>query len=1149
MNNVLLRSFFLAGIMLHAYFSHAQISIHQEESELHSQAGLSAEDYEIANQPLAKDRINHAACNLNKVVYGWHPYWSNGLQSNYDWSLLSHLCYFSYELDASTGNAISTHSFSTAQAVTDALANGVRVDLCVTLFSNHATFLTNTSAKQTLINNLISLISSRGAHGVNIDFEGLPAAQATNFRNFMNDLSNQMHAAIPGSQVSTVLYSVDWNNALDVANMSAVDYFIIMGYDYYYSGSTTAGPNDPLYQFSTSYNYTLSKSVTYYLDKGVPTNKLVLGLPYYGREWATSSNAIPSSATASGVSRTFTYVKTNSSGFYSTANRHFENESISAAYVFNNSGWRQCFITEGNEMEKRLDFINKRGIAGMGIWALGYDDGYNDFWNAIANYFTDCYSSPCSDTLTDIGGGRFKNYYDKENYTYTISPPNATSITLTFSSFNLENNYDFLYVYDGPTTASPQVSGSPFTGTSIPAAITSSGGHLTLKFTSDGATTAPGFVATYQCTQDNINPVTQIQSINGWKTSNFNCNFTDTDQGSGVNQKFWQVMDNNGSEWRANATHGFFNDNFDVAINSEWTNQSGIWNITSARLNQSDEAQGNGNLYTSLTQDATHAYLYHWQANMGGSGNNRRSGLHFFCDNPSLTNRGNSYFVYFRVDNNKCQIYEVVNDVFTLMTDDDFTIAPSTWYDYKITYDPSTGEIKAYVNNVLASQWTDPSPLQSGNSISIRTGNTNVLFDDLKVYKSRSANESITIGNVSSMVRYQNNGPANPSCRIRSIINDHANNWSNSVSQNVNIDWTPGSNPAFVNESISSDIDTTNENLSRSCNWGVANDAHSGISYYEHSIGLSPGDSSVHSWSNAGNALNDTITGLLLNYGTTYYVNVRSVNGAGLKSTISSSDGFIVLQPADPAIASFIGGSIQTCSSDSLQLFNTSTLANGFYWSLPGLSPSSSTSTHPNVMVPSTGNYTITLIALGAGGNDTLTQNVNITLVDPVTASFSVNATTLYLPNAFLALQNTSNNATSYYWDFGDSTFSSDSDPWHEFTQSGIYDVWLYASNGVCPDDSSLISITVLDATQVEENSNQIQFSIYPNPATELVTIRNNNAVKFDVELYSIEGKLVIGKNNITEKNYVIQEQLAKGIYLLNIKTEHSSQQFKLIIE
>lgn len=188
------------------YFAQ-QYSVMKEQLEYYNSLGNADANYYEQNTVAATKPLREkSTCNLNKVVYGWHPYWVGNVYQNYDWDLLSHMSFFSYEVDAATGNAVSTHGWSTSAAVTAAIASGnTKVTLCVTLFSNHNTFFASSTAQQTLITNLINLIQSRGAHGVNIDFEGLPSGQKTNFANFMVNLANQMHAAIPGSDVSTVL--------------------------------------------------------------------------------------------------------------------------------------------------------------------------------------------------------------------------------------------------------------------------------------------------------------------------------------------------------------------------------------------------------------------------------------------------------------------------------------------------------------------------------------------------------------------------------------------------------------------------------------------------------------------------------------------------------------------------------------------------------------------------------------------------------------------------------------------------------------------------------------------------------------------------------------------------------------------------------
>src|SRR5690554_7043568 len=93
---------------------------------------------------------------------------------------------------------------------------------------------------------------------------------------------------------------------------------------------------------------------------------------------------------------------------------------------------------------------------------------------------------------------------------------------------------------------------------------------------------------------------------------------------------------------------------------------------------------------------------------MSGAGSNRRSGLHFFADNPTLNNCGNSYLAWFRADDNSVQIYKVENDVLNLVANVSHTINVNTWYDFKVTFSPTTGEIIVFIDNARVASYTDP---------------------------------------------------------------------------------------------------------------------------------------------------------------------------------------------------------------------------------------------------------------------------------------------------------------------------------------------------------------------------------------------------------------------------------------------------------
>jgi spore germination protein YaaH len=875
-------------------------SIHQEEVEKYALYNLTTDAQwdslrgAQTGKPKSFIAKNNRTCNLNKRVYGWHPYWSNGLQTNYDWAGLTDLCYFAYEVNSSTGNSSNTHSWATAQVVTDAQANGVNVTLCATLFSGHTTFFASSTAQQTLITNLINLVQSRNAHGVNIDFEGMGASHSADFTSFMIDLCNQMHAAIPGSEVSIALYSVDWSNVFDLQAMNPyVDLFIIMGYDYYYSGSATAGPEDPLYIFQTGYSYSLTKSISYYLNKGASNSKLLLGLPYYGREWSTSGNTSPGSTTGSTNSVFYNEFRNNINGYYS--NRQWDVNSFSTWYPSQRSGqWWQCFIDDEYCMSKRFDIVNQQGIGGIGIWALGYDDGYNDFWDLIQSKFTDCASVPCTDTIYDMGGPA-RNYNANEKFTYTIAPTNATSVTLNFSSFTTELNFDTLWIYDGPTISSPLL--GTYHGTNSPGTISSSGPALTIRFKSDVTTQTAGWQAIWNCVMDIIAPTTQITVPTNWATQNFTTTFTDTDNtsGSGIEKSFYQVLDYNGTEWRANNGNGFFSDNFDSVIHSEWIVGTGVWAINGGYLEQSDQVNTNSNIYAPLKQNLSNRYLYNWQGKIDGMGTNRRAGFHFFCDSAAQTNRGNSYFVWFRADQSQLQIYKVVNNTYgTAAYSTPLTINASTWYDYKVLYDRISGKMDVYVNNVLVGSWTDPAPYPNGNYISFRNGDCSYLVNDLKVYRSRLPSVTVSVGAASTNdVRYQNPDPGIASCRVKSITKDAAGNLSVVASQNVNIDWTIPSSIS-INDGTAIDIDTTNSLTQLSANWSMSADTNSGLVSYSYAIGTASGATDIVNWTD--NGLNTAVTHSVLTLlpNQYYYFSVQSIDSAGLESTVYSSNGQMI---------------------------------------------------------------------------------------------------------------------------------------------------------------------------------------------------------------------------------------------------------------
>lgn len=105
------------------------------------------------------------------------------------------------------------------------------------------------------------------------------------------------------------------------------------------------------------------------------------------------------------------------------------------------------------------------------------------------------------DQVEQLGGpgvasGQFNhvNYPDDERRIWVITSDPNTAISLNFLSFDLENDYDFLWIYDGDNVHAPKLGRW---NTLQPTNVTSSSNAMCIEFRSDCATSAPGWNAVW----------------------------------------------------------------------------------------------------------------------------------------------------------------------------------------------------------------------------------------------------------------------------------------------------------------------------------------------------------------------------------------------------------------------------------------------------------------------------------------------------------------------------------------------------------------------------------------------------------------------------------------------------------------------------
>jgi PKD repeat protein len=122
-------------------------------------------------------------------------------------------------------------------------------------------------------------------------------------------------------------------------------------------------------------------------------------------------------------------------------------------------------------------------------------------------------------------------------------------------------------------------------------------------------------------------------------------------------------------------------------------------------------------------------------------------------------------------------------------------------------------------------------------------------------------------------------------------------------------------------------------------------------------------------------------------------------------------------------------------------------------WNFGDGSPVTSTA-NPIHVYQAPGTYTVCLEVINTCGRDTICQNVTITCVNP-TSGYTTQVT-----NAVANFISLSLNASSYFWDFGDGYTSTQQNPSHAYTASGIFTACLTVTN-FCGSNTSCQNLVI----------------------------------------------------------------------------------------
>ncbi len=346
-------------------------------------------------------------------VYGFVPYWEmdDTIAAHVATTFLTTLGLFSVtnardgSIDTSQNGYRRITGAVGAQLIRDARQRGVRTELVFTSFGTdrNALLFEDPALQDATIRSLVGLVTRLGVDGVNVDVESLPPTLVPAYGAFVGRLRNAVEAANPDGQVSvaTAANTLGAVMALAAADAGA-DRIFLMGYDYHSAGSGP-GASAPLARRDGSAK-NLAWSLDLYADLGVPVDRTLLGLPLYGMAWPVLVPEVGAPRTGRGapwIPRQHLDVLADPSivplrddievvEVYLIGSDGSLGAPTPAAQVSpglaDRRTWQAVYIDSPATLAPKLSLANERGLAGAGLWAIGYERGLPAFTDLIARF-------------------------------------------------------------------------------------------------------------------------------------------------------------------------------------------------------------------------------------------------------------------------------------------------------------------------------------------------------------------------------------------------------------------------------------------------------------------------------------------------------------------------------------------------------------------------------------------------------------------------------------------------------------------------------------------------------------------------------------------------------------------------------------------
>lgn len=225
------------------------------------------------------------------------------------------------------------------------------------------------------VNDCIKIINEYGFDGIDIDWERPAVNEKQNYTALMKALYTKVKANNPEHLVTTATAAGPWQYpSFDFENsIQYIDYINLMAYDLQTNAKSTH--HSALYPSSKGYTAggcSIDETLPYYNELSVPNSKIIVGLPFYGRQFIETDGIGKASSAGGSATQTFIYQRYLNNPNIQGVTIGFD-EECKVPYIYDSNN--RLFISYDNEKSigYKCEYVKEKGLAGMMYWQDSQD--------------------------------------------------------------------------------------------------------------------------------------------------------------------------------------------------------------------------------------------------------------------------------------------------------------------------------------------------------------------------------------------------------------------------------------------------------------------------------------------------------------------------------------------------------------------------------------------------------------------------------------------------------------------------------------------------------------------------------------------------------------------------------------------------------